>query len=1092
MKRLLTLLLSVLLIVSSLPAMTFTVLASDENIAIGKPAIDGGSGADGYVPEMINDGDIKNMWTSKGDKEFSGPWVGVDLEEQYVITEVVLHNAIGFPEPYRRGVDIEFSNTPDFSVKESVTAMGRGVGDESADGVPVVVKAPSNKPYRYVRAIKTQNTTHIVNELEIYGTLYDPTALKISKDVVGTELEGPVTLLTYLDLVEPENEAEEIFGVNSVMTRGEAVEAIVQVFGDKVDFAGSLPFADVSEGNPYYKAISTAYYMGFITGGADGKFRPDDYTTASEFLIMTLRAVGYQDIAAKVFKNSVSKMLNQAEKMGLTSKTGIQDYTKLITRGEMAKVFYNALLAPKINLTMVNGEWLAFEEDTNFLDQKHNMTLTQGIVEENRISTLNGTKKAGKNGAKISGKVFADAEGKLDDFLGKQVIVLTSNEQPQIILLAWLTDWNEEVVLPASELISTDADIESGCIIAIDSNGKRETYDLEEEPYIIINGVADRYYSTQDLKPQNGQLRLLDTGRDGVYDVVFVEEYTLHYLNSGFYDATTLTVIDSNNERQSFDLDKLTITDDSGNSVSPKKVIADTVIKLFESKDGSYNRMVLYSEPITEVMYSISDEEIVISNTSYKLSRAYQHVISTYKPMPDEKVSVFVDEAGEVIWIERDLDAIKDNWTIAFSQAYDMGMGLAASLRLRLFTIEGKWKELYVADKLTVDGIKMTKNDFVTLIQKDTNNRFTGELVRYKIDNDGYINALDTKLSTNEEQDGTIHLTIGTEMAAKSAHWTTNSGAFWNKHVMVGQGTKDTPVFVLPRNSSGKFAIGAAYDDLYNVLRLDNVIGSHTTNSRALLPYMEDEFGYPGCFVTYDGFSEGVNTSDFVTSDNAPYIIVEKNVTGVNSQGEMVQKISGHRISDGTVTENITINVPQNLNVINIGQLFQDETSCFDSGNMISRNDFSNLANKNSYISPVTDIGIGDVVRYQSTSSGVIAVDRIFDYEPEEPAIAGAQTGTRGTYYECGENTNVYQVGYRHQVGAFAKMDGTAFTMNTLADKQETYKIKSFKSFYEIDLEAKKPKLVKVKDLAKYEGADVQIYVYCWKGNPQIVIAYPH
>ena len=105
MKRIVTLLLSVLLVVSTLPMMSLSVFASDENIALGKPAIDGGSGAAGYDPAVITDGNLNGMWTSKNDKEFTGPWVGVDLEDQYVITEVILHNAIGFPEAYRRGVD---------------------------------------------------------------------------------------------------------------------------------------------------------------------------------------------------------------------------------------------------------------------------------------------------------------------------------------------------------------------------------------------------------------------------------------------------------------------------------------------------------------------------------------------------------------------------------------------------------------------------------------------------------------------------------------------------------------------------------------------------------------------------------------------------------------------------------------------------------------------------------------------------------------------------------------------------------------------------------------------------------------------------
>lgn len=1095
MKRIVTLLLSVLLVVSTLPVMSLSVFASDENIALGKPAIDGGSGAAGYDPAVITDGNLNGMWTSKDDKEFTGPWVGVDLEDQYVITEVILHNAIGFPEAYRRGVDIEFSNTPDFAVKESVTAMGRGVGDESPNGVPVVVKAPSNKPYRYVRAIKTQNTTHIVNELEVYGTLYDPNALKISKDVVGTEFEGAVTFLTYLGLVKPENEEDEIFGVNSVMTRGEAVEAIVCAFGDGISFNGWVPFADVTQDNPYYPVIATAYYMGLITGDDGASFRPDDYTTVSEFLIMTLRAIGYQDIAEKVFNHNVAKMLNQVEKLGLTKDAGLHDYAALITRGEMAKVFYNALLAPQINLSLVDGEWLAYEDGTDLLDKKHKMTLTKGVVEENRISTLDGTQKASKSAAKISGQSFVDVDGKLDGFLGKQVIVLTSQDHPKDILLAWLTDRNEEIVLPTRVLVSTKADIESGHIAALDNTGRRETYDLEKEPYIIINGVADRYYSTEDLMPQNGQLRLLDNDHDGVYEVVFVEEYSLHYLKSGFNDATSVTIIDSTGLRQTLDIDSLTVTDGAGKSVAPKKVTADAVIKLFTSRDGSRNRIALYTEPVKGVLSAMSDKDIVVGKTTYPLSLAYRRMVAADEPIPGETVSVYVDEAGEAIWVERDLEAIQNGWTIAFSQKFALGSGLVSDLAMRLYTIDGAWKELQVADKVTVDGIVTTKAELANMLsadKKDTSyNYLVGELLRYQTDGNGKIKALDTITNKNEENDGTQRISVGTEIAAKTGLWTTNSGAFWNGRTMVGLGTKETPVFVLPRVKGG-YATDSSYDSAYKVSRLDNVIASHTSNSRALLPYMADKFGYPGCFVVYDEYSEGGSKSTFVTSDNAPFMLVEKIITTVNSNGEIVYQLDGHNITDGSVSENVSVKVPQELEMIEIGELYQNEADCFDSNKMVMSSEFSKLSDKENYIKSVRDIGIGDVVRCQSTASGVIAVDRIFHYEESQPVLAGPQTSTVGTYYECSENASAFTVAYRFQVGTFELIDSTAFTIKTLADQRETYKIKSFTNVYTIDLTGAKPKLVKVKDLSQYEGAEVQALVHVWKGNPRVVIVYPH
>ena len=165
MKKLISLVVVLVMLTGMLPAMGVSAAApvADENIALGKPVYASHDRGEGYMTSAVVDGNPNTMWA--GPAGTVDCYVMVDLEEAYVITSVLLYNRNDITtEQYRRNVNIEFSNTPDFSVRESVVAMS---GQEAPFGEPVEVKPLTKTPYRYVRAIKTNSTTHVVNELEI-------------------------------------------------------------------------------------------------------------------------------------------------------------------------------------------------------------------------------------------------------------------------------------------------------------------------------------------------------------------------------------------------------------------------------------------------------------------------------------------------------------------------------------------------------------------------------------------------------------------------------------------------------------------------------------------------------------------------------------------------------------------------------------------------------------------------------------------------------------------------------------------------------------------------------------------------------------
>jgi len=1035
MKKYIVALITLTMLLAVLPIMSISAApAADENIAFGKPAF-ANFNREGYNPSTITDGNIDNEWA--GPAGTDNVYVAVDLGEPYIITSVVLHNRKSEPtEHFRRNVSIEFSNTPDFAVVESVVAMGV---TESPLGVPVEVQPLTKTPYRYVRALKTRNSTHIVNEIEVYGYIEDPNDIKIGTDVVGTKYEGPATLLRSLGLVELKNEANEIFDTESIITRGDAAKLIVGAFGTKTGSDEAVPFADVNPNNKNYSAICDAYHLGYIFGDGASLFRPNDYVTKTEFTFMMLRAIGYGDMIKNALQNSSGKVIALANQMDLFDNLDSADMNEPVTRGDALLIFYNALLSSELKVGSIVGENIVYEKGEVLLTSKFGITLTEGIVEETTITKLNGDPKGSKSAAVVSGAGFVDTNGCLDSMLGYHVVVATHQDNPREIRFAWKTGENESVFLPSNVLAGTVSEIESNEIYAYDEDGNRERYDLENRYKVVKNGVAFPYYTASDLLAKHGGLRLLDNDSDGVYEVVFLEVYTLHYISNAFSEEDEFTFIDSLGERKTLDKETLTVTFGDGSAAGTNKVARDTVIKLYATPDDTYSRIQVYKPLVTGAIQSVSAESVSVLGSEYTLSNAYKEADREFDAEPGEIVSLFVDEHNEVLWIERNIEAINDGWVIAFSQNVAFGGGLDGELTFRLFTISGAWVEAAVADKVTVDGTQMSKDAFKELVRNAAAGRYIDEIIRYRLNSASQISHFDTTYESDYEQQRSDSLVPGTVIT--SGIYTGNSHAFWDGHKMIAQAKEETPVFELPLIDGTTHPKSSAYDNYYRVTRIVNKVTSHSAFSGSLTSYMPDEDGYPACFTlttSVSGATADGGALNRVTSADAPYMLVSNIVNTVDAEGDQAYKIDGYQISQGNVGNAVSIYVSTDLDIIETGMLYQEQPACLNTHALVIINAVNLLPNRDRYINSIADVGVGDIIHYLSDGIRVSAVERVYDYDPDVVPVLG-DAPLADAWYTCGENHSFYTGRYRFQMADMIKLSDEVITVETLSGNRETY-----------------------------------------------------
>lgn len=1087
MKKYIAAFITLTLLITALPMGSISAApVADENIALGKPTF-ANYNREGYNTATVTDGNIDNEWA--GPAGTDNVFVAVDLGEPYIITSVVLHNRKSEPtEHFRRNVSIEFSNTPDFAVVESVVAMGV---TESPLGVPVEVKPLTKKPYRYVRALKTRNSTHIVNEIEVYGYLEDPSAVKIGTDVVGTKYEGPITLLRSLGLVDLKNDMDEIFDTESIITRGDAAKLIVNAFGAKTEPGGTLPFADVNPNNKNYSSIYDAYNLGYIFGDGNSSFRPNDYVTKTEFTFMLLRAIGYGETMSTIFQNNASKVIALANRIDLLDSLDSKDMSEPVTRGDMAIFFYNALLSSELKASSIIGDEVTYESGETLLKSKFGITLTEGVVEETTITKLNGDPKGSTSAVIVGGTDFTDLNGKLDSMLGCNVVVATHMDNPKNILFAWKTGVDESVFLPSNILDSTLSEIESNKIYAFDETGNRKRYELEDRFKVIKNGIAFPYYASRDLMVKYGGLQLLDNDADGLFEVVFIEAYTLHYIENAFSKDNEFTFIDSQGVRKTLDKDTLTVTYGDGSNAGVNKIKQDKVIKLYETPNSKHCRIQLYEPMVTGALQKTSTESVSVLGSDYTLSNIYKDAERNFDAVPGEIVSLFVDEHNEVLWIERDLDAINADWVIAFSQNVYLGQGLEEELAFRLFTINGAWVEAYVAKSVTVDGSRMSRSDFKDLVARTAAGRYIENLIRYKLDSTGQISHFDTTYESAYEEQRNDSFVPGAVVT--SGIYTGNSHAFWDGHKMIAQAKEETPVFELPLVDGSTHPKTSAYDSYYKVIRFANKVTSHSTFSGSLASYMPDEDGYPACFTYTTSVSSAIAGSgalNSVTSADAPWLLVNEITKAVNPEGAVAYKVRGYQISLGNVGNAVEIYVDPGLNIIETGMLYQEEPGCLNAQALVNRGSVTALPNSDRYIKNISVLGVGDIIHYIGNSAQVTAVERIYDYDPSNVPVLGSAP-LADAWYTCGENHSFYTGRYRFQMANLVKVSDEIITVETLSGNRETYPVAEFSKVYVCEADGRDVKVSEGK-LQNYIGSNAKVTLYSYWGSPKAIFIHTY
>ena len=565
-------------------------------------------------------------------------------------------------------------------------------------------------------------------------------AYKVNSDVAGTVYEEAATTLGALGVMIGDDTG--LFRPDDAVTRAEFSKIAVHILGleDTAKTSqGISKFPDVATDHWANGYINVATSQKLIIGDDTGSFRPDDKISYQEAITILVRALGYEYVA-NTKGGYPTGFLVVGSDTGLTKKTSSIG-TDPCKRGTTAQMTYNSLTINLMEPTgYTQGENITYEvTDKTLLENKLGIVKNTGVVTGNSVTKLTGTSSLNKNQVEIDSKeVFFVGSSDIDRHLGYNVTYYVKEEDngdKTVILAQKDASRNDEITIAVDELSQEIKEDSTSIFYRIDEDSKETELELEAEKKVIYN---DKY--TSKLKnPATGTVKVLDTDRNGKYDVVFIDEYVNYIVDDiataskKIYDKNGKTALDLNTETNK----NLTVIleNKDGEEVKFEDIKEWDVLSVF--KNDNYLRAVVCGEyvegKITEK--ATDSHKVVIDKTEYHVASGLDFDLLKL----DLEGVFYLDMNG-------DIAAFNAEYKKGSNYAYLINAGLEGSLdsvlNIKFFDENGETKTLKAAEKIKIDD--KTGFDAINAFNElSDNGTVKTQIFSYELNSNGEITLID-------------------------------------------------------------------------------------------------------------------------------------------------------------------------------------------------------------------------------------------------------------------------------------------------------------------------------------------------------------
>ena len=566
-------------------------------------------------------------------------------------------------------------------------------------------------------------------------------AMAAPQDVIGTEYEKAVTLLSDLNIMVGDEEGGTgNFRPEENLTRREFAVVVTKMLGIYTDSQTDTIFPDVTAEDWGSGTIQMAADKGIIQGYDDGTFGKDDPVTYPQAIKMLVCALGY-DYFGKAQGGYPAGYLSVASQEGITDGIAISGNDP-VKRGVIAQMVFNALDVDVMiqNSFSADEEGLVSYPGRTVLTENLDIQKVEGIVYGNHSTMLNEESTLREGEVQIGDVIYKAGSTNVEQFLGYNVVVYARDKEDDRTILSVYEEDNEILTVDA-EFISPDTTTTEFVYYDDDKIGTNsERIDLYAD--MIFNGRFANF-APEDMQPILGDVTIIDNDKDGQYEVVVVNSFVDCIVDS--VNAADYTIYFRNGVQPI----ELKPTKDVTTNIYKDGVKVDlSVLKKWDiatvgaSKDQkNYNIYVSAMAPVVGQLSEIGKETVIINGAEYKVSPGVLNKLEQDGIAPGTMITAYLNYQGKLAAAQIASSVFQYGVLL---KAYSATEGVVDNTQLRILGTNGQWTDFNTMDNVTLNGDRVTGPEVATAPVFYNGSNFVPQLIAYQVNSEGKVRNIET------------------------------------------------------------------------------------------------------------------------------------------------------------------------------------------------------------------------------------------------------------------------------------------------------------------------------------------------------------
>lgn len=459
---------------------------------------------------------------------------------------------------------------------------------------------------------------------------------------------------------------------DSKVTRAEMASIVLRMLDLTSTSTYQNGFTDVTSSHWAADQIQTALEANIISGMGDGTFVPDGEVTYAQVCVMLVNAMNYQDDAEYYggYPNGYIKVAGMSDLEITKNAPGAADVAS--DRGVVIKMVYNALLGQYKEINGYENGAPTYKANGTLAKAKFDVIDKKGVLTATSKTSVSSTDVQDGQIEIVSdeddeAKLFdCDLTG-LEDYLAQKITYYykeNSGLTPKVLAVTYDASKTTTFKADADDIQTVEGfDTDEGKFKIEGVSKKKNCAGAS----IVYNGkiisksqLAELGESINDLLlPEKGNIRLVDSDKDDVFDVVFVDSYETMVVSSASEDRLVGKVADSDDFGSTKSLtitlddkeDRTITVTKAGNELRLRNLKKNDVATIRRSLDDTVVDIVVTGESFTGSATGISKKVdksyATINGTKYDVAN-----VAAGDLVSGTQATFYTDMFGRIAYIE--------------------------------------------------------------------------------------------------------------------------------------------------------------------------------------------------------------------------------------------------------------------------------------------------------------------------------------------------------------------------------------------------------------------------------------------------------